>query len=72
MRISAALVTTSTLPLSFRHPLVPRVTRRCRVVCLSTPTTPRFQVNVERRSAHTLVNYHANDLGLSFEKVEIE
>src|SRR5260370_16286481 len=39
MRISAALVTTSTLPLSLTQ-LVPSFTRRCRVACLSTPITP--------------------------------
>ena len=65
MRISAALVTTSTLPLSLTQ-LVPSFTRRCRVACLSTPTTPDSR---SMRDGVALIRsqiVHANDPGFSF------
>ena len=71
MRISAALVTT-------RHSRFLLDTRSSRdlpdAACRAFVDTDYAQIpgHVQRRGAHTLVNYHANDLGVSFEKVEIE
>ena len=62
MRISAALVTTSTLPLYLTQ-LVPSFTRRCRVF-VDTDYT-RFQVKWDGVALIRSQIVHANDPGVS-------
>jgi hypothetical protein len=69
MRISDALVTTSTLPFSLT-PARAEVYPTLPFVCLSTPTTSRFRVNVGRCGAHTPVNYSRQRSGSFLQDVE--